>query len=490
MNSTSLLSERARTLLRIFGAIIGLSAMISLPPLVLAWWWNEPSAIAFLESFLIAGIAGFALWFPVRHAQYEMRLRDGFLVVSAVWIIAILVTAMPFMLTAPSLSYTDAVFEAASGLTTTGATVVVGIEDLPRSVQFYRVLLNYFGGMGIVILAVAILPMLRIGGMQLFRAETTGPTKDSKLTPRIADTAKALWLVYTGIVVLCALAYWVGGMGLFDAICHAMSTVATGGFANYDASFAHWNSPLLESIAVFFMVLGGLNFGLHWYAWRRATVGHYLADSEVKSFLWICFFVSMLVAISAWWGGRFASPLEALRHSIFQTVSNITTTGFTTTGFADWPGMAPLALIMIGFIGGCAGSTTGGIKLARVQMVVRQGLRELRQLVHPKGQFLVKVGGKRVSESVVISVAGFCTLYILSFLVMTLLLTADGVDILTAFSAVAACINNLGPGLGEVTANFSTMSDFSIWVCSFAMVLGRLEVFTLLVLLTPQFWRD
>lgn len=490
MNSISLLSERARTLLRIFGAIIGLSATISLPPLFLAWWWNEPSAIAFLESFLVAGIAGFALWFPVRNAKYDMRLRDGFLVVSAVWVIAVLVTAIPFMLTAPSLSYTDAVFEAASGLTTTGATVIVGIEDLPRSVQFYRVLLNYFGGMGIVILAVAILPMLRIGGMQLFRAETTGPTKDSKLTPRIADTAKALWLVYTGIVVLCALAYWVGGMGLFDAICHAMSTVATGGFANYDASFGHWNSPLLDSIAVFFMVLGGLNFGLHWYAWRRATVGHYLADSEVKSFLWICFAVSVLVAISVWWGGRFASPLEALRHSIFQTVSNITTTGFTTTGFVDWPGMAPLILIMVAFIGGCAGSTTGGMKLARVQMVVRQGLRELRQLVHPKGQFLVKVGGKRVSESVVISVAGFCTLYILSFLVMTLLLTADGVDILTAFSAVAACINNLGPGLGEVAANFASMSDFSVWVCSVAMVLGRLEVFTLLVLLTPQFWRD
>lgn len=486
----SLLSERSRALQRIFGAITGLSAAISLPPLVLAWWWNEPSALAFLETFLLAGVAGFALWFPVRHAHYEMRLRDGFLIVSAVWIIAALVTALPFMLAAPYLSYTDAVFEATSGLTTTGASVIVGIEHLPRSMLFYRASLNYFGGMGIVILAVAILPMLRIGGMQLFRAETTGPQKDSKLTPRIADTAKALWLVYTGLVLLCALAYWVGGMSFFDAVCHAMTTVATGGFGNYDASFGHWNSPLLESIAIVFMFLGGLNFGLHWYAWRRATLGHYRADAEFASFFWICLVVSLVITLSVWLGGRFEDPLQALRHATFQVVSNITTTGFVTTGFVDWPGMAPLALMMVGFIGGCAGSTSGGMKVARVQMVVRQGLRELRQLVHPKGQFLVKVGGKRVSESVVISVAGFCTLYILCYLVMTLLLTADGVDIVTAFSAVAACLNNMGPGLGAVASHFRELSDFSIWVCSVAMVLGRLEVFTLLVLLTPHFWRD
>ncbi len=483
-------SERTRTLQRIFGAIIGLSAAIALPPLLLAWWWNESSSVAFLESFLIAGVAGFVLWFPVRNARYEMRLRDGFLIVSGVWIIAILVTAMPFMLAEPHLSYTDAVFEAASGLTTTGATVIVGIEHLPRSVLFYRASLNYFGGMGIVILAVAILPMLRIGGMQLFRAETTGPQKDSKLTPRIADTAKALWLIYTGLVLLCALAYWVGGMTFFDAICHAMTTVATGGFANYDASFGFWNSPLIDSIAILFMFLGGLNFGLHWYAWRRATLGHYRADAEFLSFFWICMAVCVVVTLTVWLGGRFEHPIEALRHATFQVISNITTTGFVTTGFVDWPSLAPLLLIMIGFVGGCAGSTAGGMKVARVQMVVRQGLRELRQLVHPKGQFLVKVGGKRVSESVVISVAGFCTLYILAFLVMTLALAADGVDIVTAFSAIAACINNMGPGLGAVASHFRELSDFSIWVCSFAMVLGRLEVFTLLVLLTPQFWRS
>lgn len=486
----SLLSERSRTLLRIFGAIIGLSATISLPPLLLAWWWDEPSAMAFLESFLVAGIAGFALWFPVRNAQYEMRLRDGFLIVAGVWILATFVCSLPLMLAPPHLGFSDAIFESASGLTTAGATVITGIEELPRSVLFYRVLLHYFGGMGIVILAVAILPMLRIGGMQLFRAETTGPQKDSKLTPRIADTAKALWLVYTGLVLLCALAYWVGGMSFFDAICHAMSTLATGGFANYDASFGYWNSPLLDSIAILFMFLGGVNFGLHWYAWRRATLGHYRADSEVLSFFWICALVAVAVFLAIWLGGRFDNPVEALRHAVFQVISNITTTGFTTTGFADWPGFAPLALMMVGFIGGCAGSTAGGMKVARVQMVVRQGLRELKQLVHPKGQFLVKVGGKRVSESVVISVAGFCTLYIIVYLVLTLSLTATGVDILTAFSAVAATMNTMGPGLGEVASNFQAFDGLQLWICTIAMVLGRLEVFTLLVLLTPQFWRD
>ena len=484
------MNQRLQAIRRIFGAIVGLSSLISLPPLAIAAWRDEASVQAFADSFLIAGVIGFVLWFPVRHVRYELRLRDGFLITAGTWILAILVAAIPFMLGPPFLSYTDAVFEAASGLTTTGATVIVGLDDLPKSVLFYRALLCYLGGMGIVILAVAILPMLKIGGMQLFRAESTGPTKDSKLTPRIAETARALWLIYTGLNVLCMLAYWIGGMDFFDAVCQGMTTVATAGFGNYDANLGHWDSPLIETIATVFMFLGGISFGLHWYAWRRATVSHYQADSELKTFFWICALASLAIALALWLGGRFDGFVEALRHAIFQVVSNITTTGFTTVGFDDWPGFAPLMLVMIGFIGGCAGSTSGGIKVARVQMVVRQGLREIKQLVHPKGQFLVKVGGKRVSESVVISVAGFCTLYIMSYLVMTLLLTALGVDILTAFSAIAACLNNLGPGLGEVAVHFRDLDDLPVWICSLAMVLGRLEVFTLLVLLTPQFWQE
>jgi trk system potassium uptake protein len=484
------MSLRWKAMQRILGAIIAASSLISVPPLVIALALNEATIIAFSDSILLPFFIGLAMWLPVRNVHYDLRLRDGFLITTCIWIIASLITAIPFTLAAPNLSYTDAVFEAASGLTTTGATTIIGLDMLPKSMLFYRQSLNFYGGMGIVILAVAILPMLKIGGMQLFRAETTGPQKDSKLTPRIAQTARALWLVYVGLNIICASAYWLGGMSFFDAICHAMSTMATGGFSTHDASFGYWNNPMIEWIAIVFMFLASLSFGLHWYAWRRATLSHYQSDAELRSFFMIVLVVSVVITLNVLIAGRFNDVFEAFRHSTFHVVSMISTTGFLTTGFADWPGLAPLLLIMIGFVGGCAGSTSGGIKVARVQMVVRQGLREIKQLVHPKGQFLVTLGGKRVSESVVISVAGFCTLYIISYLVMTLILTATGVDIVTAFTAVAACINNTGPGLGLVTTTFQDLGDLSVWVCSFAMILGRLEIFTVLVLLTPQFWQE
>jgi trk system potassium uptake protein TrkH len=475
---------------RIFGAIIAFSSLITVPPLLIAWSLGEPSLQAFIDSFLLIGGTGLALWWPARLAQYDLRLRDGFLITTSIWIIASLVTAIPFMLAAPHLSYTNAVFEATSGLTTTGASTIIGLDSLPRSVLFYRQSLNFLGGMGIVILAVAILPMLKIGGMQLFRAESTGPTRDSKLTPRIAETARALWFVYLGLNTLCAIAYWIGGMSFFDAICHAMATVATGGFSTHDANFGYWHSALIDGMAMVFMMLGGVNFGLHWYAWRRATISHYQADAELFTFFALAAIASVVVALNLWLSGRYPDFFTALHLGGFQVVASLSTTGFFTTGYADWPGVAPLLLILLSFIGGCAGSTAGGMKIARLQMVVRQGMREIRQLVHPKGQFLVKVGGKRVSESVVISVAGFCTIYLVSFLALTLLLTADGVDIVTAFSAIAACLNNLGPGLGQVAHHYDRLSDFSTWVCSFAMILGRLEIFTVLVLLTPRFWQE
>jgi trk system potassium uptake protein TrkH len=483
------LSHRLQAVQRIFGAIVALSSLITVPPLLIAHHLGEPSQGAFFDSFLLIGTAGLLLWYPVRNAEYELRMRDGFLITASIWVLASLVTAIPFTLAAPYLSFTDAVFEAASGLTTTGATVISGLDALPRSVLFYRQSLNFLGGMGIVILAVAILPMLKVGGMQLFRAESTGPTRDNKLTPRIAETARALWMVYLGLNLACALAYWMGGMDLFDAVCQAMSTMATGGFTTHDASFGYWNSPLIDGMATVFMLIAGTNFGMHWYAWRRATLSHYQTDSELTTFLRIALLASALVALSLWSSGQFDFG-QSWRHAVFQVVSNLTTTGFVSTGYANWPGAAPLLLLLLAFIGGCAGSTAGGMKVARWQMVVRQGLREIRQLVHPKGQFVVKVGGKRVSESVVISVAGFCTLYLLSFVVMTLLLTANGVDIVTALSAIAACLNNLGPGLGAVSQHYNALGDFSVWVCSFAMILGRLEVFTVLVLMTPQFWNE
>ena len=484
-----MIGQRMLAIQRIFGAIIALSSLITVPPLLIAQVLGEPSRAAFAESFLLIGAIGVALWYPARNAVYELRLRDGFLITAAIWVIASLVAAIPFTLTAPNLSYVDAVFEATSGLTTTGATVIVGLDDLPRSVLFYRQSLQFLGGMGIVILAVAILPMLKIGGMQLFRAESTGPTRDNKLTPRIAETARALWMVYLGLNAACALSFWMGGMDLFDAICHAMSTTATGGFSTHDASFGYFDSPMLEWMAIVFMVIGAINFGMHWYAWRRATIEHYQADSELRTFILIAVVASALVTVGLLAHGHYGVG-ESIRHAVFQVVSNLTTTGYTSVAFQEWTGAAPLLLLMLAFIGGCAGSTAGGMKVARWQMLVRQGLREIRQLVHPKGQFVVKVGGKRVSESVVISVGGFATLYVLCFVALTLSLAALGLDVETALSAAATSLNNLGPGLGLVAVHFRDLGDAAVWLCSFAMILGRLEVFTVLVLLTPQFWTE
>ena len=452
------MSNRIGAMLRVFGAVTALSSLIILPSLLLAALWHEPTVLPFLQAMLPTLAAGAVLWYVFRNSHYELRLRDGFLITAGIWIIAGLVTAVPFYLALPQLSYTNAVFESTSGLTTTGATMLIGLDTLPKSLLFFRSSLNFFGGMGIVILAIAVLPMLKIGGMHLFKAESTGPVKDNKLTPRIAETARTLWIVYLGLNVLCALAYWFGGMDLFDAVNHAMATIATGGFSTHDASFGHWNSGLLDGIATVFMLLGGVSFSLHWYAWRAATVSHYQASSEVRAYFGILAGFSLLVAVFLWTAGTFGSFGESLRHGAFQVVSNITTTGFLTTGFTTWPGMLPVLLIMIGFIGGCSGSTAGGMKVARVQMVVRQGYRELKQLVHPKAQFLV--------------------------------LTADGVDIVTAFSSVAACINNMGPALGLNAMHFTALSDFSTWLMSFAMLVGRLEIFTILVLFIPSFWQE
>jgi trk system potassium uptake protein TrkH len=475
---------------RIVGAVIALTGAISLPPIALSLFDGDGITSVFVNSLCACLLVGVVLWLPVRNRREDLRLRDGFLVVTLIWSSVSAACAIPFMLGPSELSATDAYFEAVSGLTTTGATMIVGIEKLPRSLLLYRQSLHFLGGMGIVILAVAILPMLRIGGSQLFRAESTGPVKDTRLTPRIAETAKALWLVYVGLNAACALAYWVGGMNAFDAITHAFATVATGGFGNYDASFAQFDSPLLESIAITFMFLGGINFALHFMSWRRASAGLYFGDPEVRAYFGIVAGSSLAIALALWTHGTYPGLLESLRHATFHLVSNITTTGFITTGFAEWPGYSPLLLILIGFVGGCSGSTAGGMKVVRVVLLFRQGMREISQLVHPRGRFVVKLGQLTVPGAVLAAVTGFCTLYVACFTLLTLALAATGLDLLSAFSAVATCINNMGPGLNAVAAHFRDLNDIGVWICSFAMLLGRLEIFTVLVLFTPAFWRE
>ena len=481
---------RIATIQRILGLLLVFSSVTMLPPLFIALWLHESSRIDFSITLVVVLLAGLVFWYPVRQHRQELRVRDGFVVVALFWVVLALVGAMPFVFAEqPEMDFTDAMFESTSGLTTTGATVLTGIDRLPRSIQFYRQELQWLGGMGIIVLAVAVLPMLGIGGMQLYRAETPGPVKDNKLTPRITETAKALWYIYLGLTVSCALAYWLAGMDVFDAISHSFSTVAIGGFSTHDLSIGYFHSPTIEVIAVVFMLLAGVNFSLHFLAWRSASLFIYFRDSEFKTYVTVLCLTALITVAYLYLNGTFPDIGDALHHGIFQVVSIGTTTGFTTAAYFHWPGFLPVMLLFTSFIGGCAGSTGGGMKVIRFLLLFKQGIREISRLVHPNAQIPVKVGNKAMPERVVEAVWGFFATYVGCFTVMMLVLLASGLDQVTAFSAVAACLNNLGPGLGEVGYHYGDINDTAKWVLSMAMILGRLEIFTLLVLLSPAFWR-
>lgn len=475
---------------RILGILLMCFSVTLLPPIIVAYWYQEGSAPPFIIAFFLTLLAGGMLFLPVRKKREEMRLRDGFMVVVMFWTILGLTGSLPFALSnEPHLSITDAIFESISGLTTTGATVIVGLDELPRAILYYRQQLQWLGGMGIIVLAVAVLPMLGIGGMQLYRAETPGPMKDTKLTPRITETAKELWYIYLGLTVFCALAYLAAGMSLFDAIGHAFATIAIGGFSTHDASIGYFDSTLIEMIAVVFLLISGANFALHFIAWRRRAPWVYLRDSELLFYLMVLSSVAVIAALSLWFTGTYDSWQEALTKGIFQAVSIGTTAGFTTADYSIWPGFVAILLLFSSFIGGCAGSTGGGIKVIRFLLLIKQGMREINRLIHPTAQIPIRLGGKTVSSRVIEAVWGFFALYIASFTTMYLALALTGLDLMTSFSAVAASINNLGPGLSSVGINYISLNDPAKWILCFAMLLGRLEIFTLLVLLTPAYWR-
>jgi len=478
------------TIQRILGILLSLFSITMLPPVLVSWWFDDGAATAFLTAFAILVSTGLLLWLPARKHRKELKIRDGFIVVVMFWIALGFSGALPFYLTeSPQMSITDAVFESMSGLTTTGATVLVGLDTLPQAVLFYRQFLQWLGGMGIVVLAVAILPLLGVGGMQLYRAETPGPMKDAKLTPRITETAKALWYIYLTLTIACAIAYSWAGMSWFDAIGHSFSTVALGGFSTHDASMGFFNSATIEMIAVAFMMVSAMNFSLHFLAWRHRSLMHYFRDSELKVFLSIMFIISLITAVYLYFTGTFDDSWTSAHHGIFQAVSIGTTAGFTTTDYYLWPGFLPILLLMTSYIGGCAFSTGGGIKVIRAMLLFKQGYREVLRLIHPSAVFAIKVNGKALPSKVVGAVWGFFALYVFCFSIMHLMLMATGLDVVTSFSAVTACLNNLGPGLGDVGANFGQINDTSKWVLCVAMLLGRLEIFTLLVVLTPAFWR-
>lgn len=461
-----------------------------LPPVVIDLLYEEGAAHAFFYSYLFLLSAGFLLFLPVKKNKSDLRLRDGFIVVVLFWLVLGVAGAIPLYLYENlHISLVDALFESISGLTTTGATVLVGLDSLPHSILFYRQELQWLGGMGIIVLAVAVMPMLGIGGMQLYRAEAPGPVKDSKLTPRIAETAKALWYIYLGLTVACATAYWLAGMDLFDAVAHSFSTVAIGGFSTHDASIGYFDSQSIEIIAIIFMFLGAVNFALHFSVVRSKSLKPYFRDAEFKFYASLLTIISLLSIYALYIQPADHDFYHAFREAVFQTVSIATTTGYATTDYASWPVFIPVLLLFASFIGGCAGSTGGGIKVIRVLLLIKQGQREIMRLIHPNAQVTVKVGRQPVKNTIIDAVWGFFAAYVALFALMMLILMFNGVDQITAFSAVAATINNLGPGLGEVSANYANLSDFNKLLLCFSMFLGRLEIFTLLVLLVPAFWR-
>ena len=477
--------------LRVLGVLLVMFRTTLLPPVLIALLGNDGGLRPFLVAYTTPLLAGGALWLPLRRQQRELRVRDGFLIVVLFWTVLAIFGAFPLLLSADlDISMTDALFESMSGLTTTGATVLTGLDTLPPSILYYRQQLQWLGGMGIIVLAVAVMPMLGIGGMQLYRAETPGPMKDSKLTPRITETAKALWYIYLGLTVSCAMAYWAAGMTVFDAVGHAFSTVAIGGFSTHDESIGFFNNPLVMLIAMIFMLVSAINFALHFTVVRSRSLSTYFGDTEVKAFMvFMLLVITIAITVLAVWEA-YPSSGQTILHGAFQVISIGTTTGFTTTGFHWWPSFLPVLLIIMSAVGGCAGSTAGGMKMIRFVLLYKQGKREIGQLIHPSAMVTVKIGNKPVPDHVINAVWGFFSLYILSYVGLSIAVTATGVDLITAFSAVTACLNNLGPGLGAVAENYALLNPATKLILTATMLLGRLEIFTLLVLLTPAFWRS
>ena len=483
------------SIIRIIGILVMCFSGTMLIPAFVALIYGDGGGKAFMQAFMLSLTAGTLLWWPCHHHKQELRSRDGFLIVVAFWFVLGGLATLPLLLfDAPHLTVASAVFEAFSGLTTTGATVMTGLDNLPKAILFYRQFLQWLGGMGIIVLAIAIIPLLGIGGMQLYRAEMSGPMKEQKIRPRITETAKVLWMIYLSLTLSCALAYWLAGMSVFDAITHSFSTVSIGGFSTHDASIGYFNSPLINGITVLFLLVSACNFGLHFRAF--STIGRenffkiYLRDPEFRFFISIQI-ILVVVCTSVMWGNSyFKTSWQDFEQVLFQAVSISTTTGYTTSDFAAWPSFVPVLLISASFMGGCAGSVGGGLRVARVLVLYLQGKRELKRVVHPNLVYPIKWGKNVLDERVIGSIWAFFSAYILVFLICLLGVIACGVEPFNAFNAVLASINNLGPGLGAVSSNMIAIPDSAKWILTIAMVCGRLEIFTLLALFTPAFWRS
>jgi trk system potassium uptake protein len=477
-------------ILPVLGLIAMAMSLSHLLPIATALALGDGTAAVFCISMTLNALFGFLLWLSTRRFRRELQLRQGILFIALVWGGGALFASVPLYV-AIDLSFTDAFFEAMSALTATGATLLSGLDKLPPSINVWRAELQWVGGMGVIVLVVAVLPMVGVGGRQITKAEIPGPMKDDHLTPRMTQTAKGLWIVYFVLTGACFLAYWSAGMDWLDALIHSFTTLSLGGFSSHDASIGYFDSLAIELVAIVFMTLAGINFATHFRIWQTRTLGTWRTDSELPYYLAVLAISVIGITGFLWMKGVYADFATALRYAAFNTISVATNTGYATVDYASWPVFAPLWLMFLGTFVACSGSAGGGIKMIRAMILFRQMYRELTQLAHPKAISPLKINDRVVPNQVVFAVLAFFFAWLSTLVGVTLLLTFSGLDVLTAFSASVASLNNIGPGLHEVgpSTNFAGLSDFQTWVCSITMLLGRLELLTVLVILAPSFWR-
>jgi len=473
-----------KSIINLFSILVAFFSLSLLVPLVVSFIFDDGSSNIFITTFLLIFIPSIIAWQLTKKSKEEMGVKEGFVIITLFWIVLSFVGSMPFYLY--GMSFVDSFFESMSGITTTGATVISGLNNMPESVLFYRQLLQWMGGMGLIVLAIAVMPLLGIGGGQLYKTEIPGALSDQKLTPRIKETAQALWLIYLGLTVVCALLYFAFGMSAFDAISHSLSTVSIGGFSTHDESIGYFNSMSIEVICMIFMLLSALSYALHYFAVYKKKPLKYFHDSELRFFVSILSIVislSLLLSIIVGFDGG------SFREILFQSVSIVTTTGFVSTDYSSWPTSITFLLLIGAFIGACSGSVGGGIKSWRVLIMINHAKINIMRLVHPSAVVSLKIGSKAVDDKVAESVWGFFSIYVICFMLLLLSLLATGMDFESSFSAIGACLNNLGPGLGQVAETYGSVSNFGKSILALAMILGRLEIFTLLVLFTTVFWQ-
>jgi len=476
-----------KSILNLLGILLGIFSLSFIPPLILTYMYSESGGEVFLYSFLFFSIFGCAIWAATRQKNLTLNISDGFVITTLFWVVLACAGSVPFYFF--GLSVSDAIFESASGITTTGATTIVGLDNLPKSILLYRQLLQWIGGMGLIVLAVAVMPALGIGGGQLYKMELPGSHGNQKLTPKITDSAKALWKIYVGLTVACATLYLLSGMNVFDSIAHSLSTVAGGGFSTHDGSIGFFDSALIEAVCIIFMLLSAASFAVHYAAIFGGRPLKYFHDSEFRFFLSVVLLIIIISLIVHIISNSYADIFSAFGTTVFHVVSTVTTSGFTTENFSLWPGFLPYLLLVGAFMGACSQSVGGGIKAWRVLIMINQAYKEILKTIHPNAVLSSKIGTKVIDSKIAEKVWGFFSIYVFIFMFLLMAMLGTGLSFETAFSAVGACLNNLGPGLGDVASNYANVSEFGKFILCFAMILGRLEIFTLLVLFTPAFWR-